>query len=137
MILDYKMSADLPHGDQMHDLGYRMQLPLYALALEQKLGEKVAGLMFVELSKKGGRSRGIYFSEYNGKAVDSIYQLRSNSRSLMVLPREKVIEKLESNLASLVHALQSGVFTPKPLLENECEKCSLSSACGRHRNPLS
>jgi hypothetical protein len=67
-IIDYKTSGTLAHGQDMVELGYRLQLPFYALALKKESNRPILGVQFIELDKKGGRKNGIFFNKYNGKA---------------------------------------------------------------------
>ena len=60
-VMDYKTSSSLPNGTEMLELGYRLQLPFYALAAEAMFGKPVAGVQFVELTAKGSRSSGMFF----------------------------------------------------------------------------
>ncbi|MEO5969680.1 MAG: PD-(D/E)XK nuclease family protein [Bdellovibrionia bacterium] len=82
-ILDYKTSGTLPHGQDMLEMGYRLQLPFYAIAVRKKSGKPVLGVQFIELDKRGGRKSGIFFKKYNGKEPGCLTQVRGNSKSLI------------------------------------------------------
>src|SRR6185312_15119153 len=68
-IMDYKTSGGVPHGCEMVDEGYRLQLPFYALAVRKELNQAVLGVQFVELDRRGSRKSGIFFKPFNGKNV--------------------------------------------------------------------
>jgi ATP-dependent helicase/DNAse subunit B len=153
-ILDYKTSGSLAHGQDMVDLGYRLQLPFYAVAMTQKTGKPILGVQFVELDKKGGRKNGIFFKKYNGKTSGCLTQVRSNSRSLMsesgsVAHSEKqppeespeqivgeTWEILEEHLRRDAGELAAGSFKARPRLlkrATECNLCRVSDLCGYRR----
>lgn len=135
-ILDYKTSGTVPHGVDMVDLGYRLQLPFYALAVQQTMRKPVLGVQFVELDRKGSRRSGIFFKCHNGKDPGRLTQVRSNSKSLMILEPEEVWSTLKTHLIESAQGLLGGRFDARPKLENrekECKRCSVSDLCGFRR----
>jgi hypothetical protein len=132
-VIDYKTSSDLPNGGEMIDLGYRLQLPFYALAAERELSKPVIGMQFIELSRRASRSNGIFLKQYNGKQPGSLTKTTSNSRSLRAEPREEIWGKLETQLRTHVSGYLGGHFEAKPKLLAECPGCFASDLCGKRR----
>ena len=132
-VIDYKTSSSLPNGQEMVDEGYRLQLPFYALAARKKFGKQVAGVQYVELNKKGGRSKGIFFEPFNGKAEGALSAVRSNSKSLFKESPDEVWKRCEEQVEEQANRLASGFFEALPRKETECRACPYSDLCGRRR----
>lgn len=133
-ILDYKTSSALPHGTDMLELGYRLQLPFYALAARRQLGKPVLGVQFVELNRKGGRGSGVFFKRYNGKDAGKLTNLRANSKSLLAAEPEDAWARLEEHLVDHARAYVGGRFEARPKRkEKECATCAISDLCGYRR----
>jgi hypothetical protein len=135
-IMDYKTAGSVPHGSEMLEEGYRLQLPFYALAAQQKFKKPALGIQFVELDKKGSRRSGIFFKEYNGKGPGKLTQVRSNSKSLVSVSPQEAWSVLEDHLVQDARALIAGRFMAKPKIsktEKECQNCSLGDLCGYRR----
>ena len=79
-IIEYKSSGQSPHGQDMVSLGYRLQLPAYALAARQRFSQPVLGAQFVELNRKGGRSSGLFFC-----SVEMAHKLEKSPRHGQIL----------------------------------------------------
>ncbi len=131
-VMDYKTSTSLPSGQEMVDLGYRMQLPFYALAAQKQLRKPAAGVQFIELSKKGGRGHGIFFKNLNGKEPGKLTNTRSK---LNVIEREatEVWSQCEQQLFIQADRYYAGHFTIKPKKETECRSCAFRDLCGQRR----
>ena len=132
-ILDNKSSSALPKGQDMIGLGYRLQLPFYALAVQEQLGKPVIGLQFVELNRKAGRSSGLFFSQWNGKEEGNLTYARGNSRSLVKTSPEDAWSKIREHVESAVGAYVDGCYDVKPKLPSECTDCAYRDLCGRNR----
>jgi len=134
-IIDYKTSSALPNGTDMLELGYRLQLPFYALAASQQLGKPVAGVQFVELTTKGGRGSGMFFKKHNGKETGKFTQVRSNSKSLLSIEPDEAWSRMEEQIVLQAKAMMEGQFSARPKKqEKECNSCQLSDLCGLRRN---
>ncbi len=135
-IIDYKSSGTVPHGSEMIEQGYRLQLPFYAVAVRKKTNEPTLGVQFIELDRKGSRKSGIFFKEHNGKDAGKLTNVRSNSKSLIHLPPEEVWEKLEEQLIQNAQGFIKGQFEARPRItkrEKECARCSVADLCGLRR----
>ena len=132
-ILDNKSSSALPKGQDMIGLGYRLQLPFYALAVQEQLGKPVIGLQFVELNRKAGRSSGLFFSQWNGKEEGNLTYARGNSRSLVKTTPEDAWAKIREHVEAAVGAYVDGCYDVKPKLPTECTDCAYRDLCGRNR----
>ncbi len=135
-VIDYKTSGSVPHGLEMVDRGYRVQLPFYAVAVQRQKSRPVLGVQFVELDRRGGRKSGIFFKEYNGKEEGKLTQVRSNSKSLVSADPAEVWSKLESWFVQYAQGFVQGKFeaTPNtPKREKECHGCRLGDLCGERR----
>jgi RecB family exonuclease len=133
-VIDYKTSSALPHGTDMVELGYRLQLPFYALAARRQFEKPVLGVQFVELNRKASRGSGIFFKKYNGKEPGKLTQLRANSKSLLALEPEETWARLEESLVDHARAYVSGRFEAKPKRkEKECSTCGIADLCGFRR----
>jgi hypothetical protein len=134
-VMDYKTSsAPAPHGSEMLELGYRLQMPIYALATAQKTGKPVIGVQFVELNRKAGRSSGIFFKAYNGKEPGKPTQVRSNSKSLLSVTPAEAWQALGEQILAHGRAYLRGEFKALPKRKRkECDPCRLRDLCGDRR----
>lgn len=134
-IIDYKTSSALPNGTDMLELGYRLQLPFYALAASKQMNKPVAGVQFVELTTKGGRGSGMFFKKFNGKETGKFTQVRANSKSLLSIEPDDAWSRMEEQIVLQAKALVAGQFAARPKKqEKECNTCQLSDLCGLRRN---
>ncbi|MCM2277534.1 MAG: PD-(D/E)XK nuclease family protein [Oligoflexia bacterium] len=133
-VMDYKTSGGLPSGADMVELGYRLQLPFYALAAEERLGRPVLGVQFIELSRKGSRSSGIFFKRHNGKEPGKLTQVRSNSRSLLPGEPGELWPVLRERIAAEAKGFARGEFAARPKRgDRECQGCVAGDLCGYRR----
>jgi RecB family exonuclease len=133
-IIDYKTSSALPNGTDMLELGYRLQLPFYALAASQQIGKPVAGVQFVELTTKGGRGSGMFFKKHNGKETGKFTQVRANSKSLLSIEPTEAWSRMEEQIVLTAKSMVAGKFAASPKKEDkECTACQLSDLCGFRR----
>jgi ATP-dependent helicase/DNAse subunit B len=134
-IIDYKTSSALPNGTDMLELGYRLQLPFYALAAQRQFEKPVAGVQFVELTTKGGRGSGMFFKKYNGKEPGKFTQLTARSKSLLSVEPQDAWARMEEQILLQAKALVSGQFSAAPKKQDkECSSCQLADLCGLRRN---
>lgn len=135
-IIDYKSSGNLPHGSEMINSGYRLQLPFYAIAARKTLKQPILGVQFVELNRKASRKSGIFFKEYNGRQQGMLTQVQGRSKSLIDSEPEEIWENLEQKIAETAKQYLKGYFeaTPKSSFpEKECHTCLISDLCGKKR----
>lgn len=132
-IIDYKSSSVSPHGCDMLEQGYRLQLPFYALAAQKQFKKDVTGVQFVELTRAAGRSRGMFFKDHNGKEDGKFTQLRSNSKSLLDLLPNDAWARLSTLLEAQARAFAQGRFMATPKQKQECTQCMAADVCGYRR----
>jgi RecB family exonuclease len=131
-VIDYKTSSSLPSGTDMVDLGYRLQLPFYALAAQGRYEKPVLGVQYVELNRKGGRTRGIFFKNYNGKAPGNLTNTRARA-SLFETEPGALWSRAEEKLVEHVQGHMRGSFEARPKKDVECPRCSYRDLCGHRR----
>ncbi len=131
-LIDYKTSSSLPHGTEMVELGYRLQLPFYAIAAQKQLGKMCLGVQYVELNRTGGRGHGIFFKKFNGKEPGNLTHLRSKNNVLDFEP-EEVWHKLETLLMDQAREYFQGHFEVRPKKDQECRSCPYENLCGKRR----
>jgi hypothetical protein len=117
----------------MLELGYRLQLPFYALAARGSFHKPVLGLQFVELNRKGSRSSGVFFKKYNGKEPGKLTQLTARSKSLVSIEPDEAWSRLEDQLHAQARGYIQGVFKARPKKEKECSTCMVADFCGFRR----
>jgi RecB family exonuclease len=138
-VMDYKTSTVSPKAPQMIDLGYRLQMPIYALAAANHYGKPPIGIQFIELTRKGSRGSGIFFSAWNGKDPGSLTKTTTRSSSLVDLPPGEVWGKLAEEIEAHARRYLSGkvIVKPKPAKTGgpyaECDACFVRDACGQRR----
>lgn len=131
-VIDYKGSSFLPSGRRMVEDGYRLQLPFYAVAVEERFGKPVTGAQFVQLTLRGERNKGILFKNYNGKEPGKLTDIRSRE-NLFEEPREAVWERVRLQLRQHLIAYLDGFYEASPKDVQECRSCVYKDACGRRR----
>lgn len=132
-VIDYKTSSASPHGSDMFEKGYRLQLPAYALALSAQFEKPIVGVQFVELTRKAGRSSGIFFNEFNGKELGKFTNARANSKSLLSDDPLAVWSQLADHVKSDGKSWIEGKFHAQPKHEKECVSCQIAELCGLKR----
>lgn len=135
-VMDYKSSGSVPHGSDMIELGYRLQLPFYALAAQKYYQRPVLGVQFIELDRKGSRRSGIFFKKYNGKTQGMLTQVTARSKSLVALEPDEAWSRLEDHLIASATQFIRGEFQARPKSSQrarECNSCSLGDLCGLRR----
>jgi hypothetical protein len=138
-VMDYKTSTVSPKAPQMIGLGYRLQMPIYALAAAQYYSKEPLGIQFIELTRKGSRGSGVFFSNWNGKEAGSLTNATKANRSLVPdSPGEvwgKLAEEIDAHtrryISGLVHVKPKPAKTGGPYAE--CESCFVRDACGQRR----
>jgi len=131
-IQDFKTSSSLPKGKEMVEQGYRLQLPFYALAAQRVLQKKAIGVQFIELNKKGGRTCGVFFKQYNGKEPGNLTNTRARNSLFDQEPGDIWVE-LEKQLLSHAQDYYHGRVEARPKKEIECRTCAFVDLCGRKR----
>lgn len=133
-LMDYKTSSALPHGTEMIELGYRLQLPFYALAAGREVGQPVLGVQFIELGRKASRGNGIFFKRYNGKEQGKLTAVTARSKSLISLEPEEAWQKLEAHIQAHGASYLRGEFSAQPKKpDQECSSCPAGDLCGYRR----
>lgn len=123
----------------MLEHGYRLQMPIYALAAEKQLGRPVHALQFIALSKKGARNQGVFPVSVIGDEPGKLLKLRKNSRSYMEgeAPQlwsslsKHVEAHLERYLAGKVRSVPKRLKAANPY--QECTTCPTIDLCGQRR----
>jgi ATP-dependent helicase/DNAse subunit B len=131
-VMDYKSSAQSIAGRDMVEKGYRLQLPFYALAAARRYEKPVLGAQFVELTTAGARSRGILFSEFNGKGPGKLTNSMARA-SLFKEPPEEIWARCELQIRDHVKRYVGGVFEAKPKNAKDCDRCRYQDLCGKRR----
>jgi len=133
-LMDYKTSSSLPNGTEMIQLGYRLQLPFYALAAGKNMQRPVLGVQFIELGRRASRGNGIFFKRYNGKETGKVTSVTTRSKSLVTLEPEEAWERLEAHLLNHGLGYVRGEFSAqakKP--DQDCPSCPAGDLCGYRR----
>jgi RecB family exonuclease len=140
IVVDYKTGSDSPVAQNMLDLGYRLQLPVYALAASQTFSKNPLALQFIELKKKNSRARGLFFKKNVGKEPGKITQTRSKN-SIVDLDESETWTRLAEQIKIHVDSYLGGSFyvAPKKISPKEpfkeCDSCRARDACGQRRFP--
>lgn len=132
-ILDYKSSSQLPSGKDILESGYRLQVPFYALAAQAQLKMPVIGIQYVELDKKGGRSKGVFFKKFNGKEKGKLVKTTANNKSLIDGEPDEAWSRVEDFVVKSAKGFLSGEYPARPALATECKSCRYDDLCGRKR----
>lgn len=133
MVIDYKTASSVPNGRKMRKKSYRLQLPFYALAAQEKYQKKAIGAQFIQLTPQATRSYGVFFTLFNGKDAGCLTQLRKNSLSLFDDSPEETWGDFQKQLENEFTAYLNGKFSPVPKEESECRSCHYRDLCGRRR----
>lgn len=133
LVIDYKTGASNPHGQDVVEQGYALQLGFYAVAARRHFSKEVAAAQFIELNATGGRARGIFPKSRVGSKPPGIAPIRSNSKSLIPGEPSEVWERIESHLGNTVTVLKEGHFRAVPKNEADCERCSAAISCNAPR----
>ena len=131
-VIDFKTSSQLASGDEMLELGYRLQLPFYALAVKSETKKDVIGVQFVQLNRKANRNHGIFFKKYNGKTEGSLTNTRSKKNVFDIEPDEawdKSYQQIHTHLKGIL----SAKYPVAPKKEIECRACVYGDLCGKRR----
>lgn len=131
-VIDYKTSSHVPSGEDMVNLGYRVQLPFYAIAFEKLFQKKMLAGQFVELTKDAKRTHGILPAALNGKKPGQLSNSRAK-RSVLQGESEEFWNKSLTHIERVVSEFQRGEHKAFPVLENECTDCMARNSCGRSR----
>ncbi len=133
-IMDYKSGKNTPKARQMLEKGYRLQLPIYALAVAAHFREAVIGAQFVQLHRQGKRSDGIFFVRHNGKGPGKPTDLTKRSHSLLDAEPGAVWEQFNALIGDELRKMATGEFSAIPKLPNaSCPQCRARVACGINR----
>lgn len=138
IVFDYKTSKSVPQADVMLKHGYRLQLPVYALAAAKHFNRPPLAIQFVELHRDFARGKGLVFKPWHGKEQGSITQTRARGTVLKLDPSE-VWPVLESHIETHVKKFISGNIdvTPKVTKPSdptyECKVCFVRDVCGQRR----
>ncbi len=132
-VIDYKTGTDHPRGREMVETGRGLQLPFYALAAQKKFSRACAGGLFVELTRKADRNKGLIFKSRNGKGPGKITALRSNNASLLEGSPSDIWDILTEHLRTTVTTYGRGDVLVKPKLATECRTCQACDLCGIRR----
>lgn len=111
ILLDYK-SGGVPTGTELKN-GQALQLPIYALALEQLCHiqpEKILGAGYYEL--KSGKRKGGMWQEELSKQLPWLEHTRLKGRSF-----NEIMTIAKTALNSCVHNIRQGVFPAQPVVK--------------------
>ncbi len=137
-IKDYKASSasSLPTAAEMLENGYRLQLPLYALAALQMGAPEVQGVQFIALDPKGDRNRGVFFKKWNGKTEGKLTAHHHSVKSVLDSETAPVWEQARLSVDQTVQTYAEGRFQPLPRRSSECYQCRYQGVCrkARHRS---
>ena len=139
IVIDYKTGGSLPSGADTREKLKGLQLPAYALAIQEKTNQEVVGAQYLQLSsEKTNRNLGFLFSTWNkGKAADKvefpISTARSNVKSLIQDSPETVWAELDQKIKGLLERVKQGEFHAEPSDPKDCERCRYALVCGRKR----
>ncbi|HTL12158.1 MAG TPA: PD-(D/E)XK nuclease family protein [Bdellovibrionota bacterium] len=133
-VMDYKTSSSQPSGSDMLEQGYRLQLPFYALAARGAYTRPVAGVQFVELTRTGGRTRGIFLKRLNGKGPGTLTDTRAKKSLFDVADPDELWSRARDQVEAHVARYRALDFEAKPKKgDADCRLCRSSDLCGRRR----
>ncbi len=132
-VIDYKTSDPKTKGIEMVELGDSLQLPFYAIAIEEELKTPVLGTQFIQLNSKGSRSQGIFFMDYNGKETGKLTKTTKTNKSLLAIQPEEAWKKCKVHIQEHVKKFTNGEFSPRPKKEDRCKGCAIKDLCGKRR----
>ena len=131
--IDYKSGAQQTRGIDMIERGQRLQLAIYGLAASRTLGRPLLGLQFVELTRAGTRTKGVFLKAWNGKESGKLTDTRSNNLSLTTMDESELWGRLEGHIHRVARALASGTYDARPVDEGVCPDCAQRDLCGQRR----
>ena len=132
-VMDYKTGSAQPHGTDMLEKSYRLQLPFYALAASRELRKPALGVQFIELTMDAKRSSGVFFERYNGKEPGKLTQLTRRSKSLLTQDPEEVWASFEDRIRETGRGYVEGIYEAKPKKPADCNGCGTVDICGKNR----
>ena len=132
-VADFKSASGQPNGLEILEKGYRLQLPFYAIALQGQTGKPVIGVQFIELTRGGVRSSGIFFERWNGKEPGKLTRLRSNVKSLFKEEPDEIWSRIEEKMITQARDYLNGNYRVAPKKESECRGCAAADLCGFKR----
>ncbi len=138
VVVDYK-TATVPNGLAILEKGIELQLPVYALAVQEKFKQTVIGAQYLQVKpSKPNRNYGVLFAAWNkSKKADPVeYPLtnaRSNSASVFQESPEEVWGRFDQKVTQLVDRMNTGDFSAVPAEPKNCERCRFILVCGRLR----
>ena len=139
ILIDYKTGTKLSSGADTLEKGTGMQLPVYAMAVQESFNQPVIAAQYLQLSPtKVNRNLGILFSQWNrSKKSDPVTHpittARSNNKSVFTEDPEALWKKLDHNIVELISLAKKGEFSPRPADPKECTHCRYQLVCGRLR----
>lgn len=133
LIIDYKTGSDSPQGSDVVELGYRLQMPIYARALRTMTDREVLGYSYVELTNDGSRAKGLYFARDHGKHEGALNHSPRKTKSILQSEPADAWNRLDDWIEKRVRDYVSGQFRVEPVLAKECDKCFARDACGQRR----
>ncbi|MCC7442741.1 MAG: PD-(D/E)XK nuclease family protein [Bdellovibrionales bacterium] len=132
-VIDYKTSSAQPSGKDMLELGYRLQLPFYALAARGRWARPVAGAQFVELTRAGGRTKGVFLKRLNGKDAGKLTNTRARNSLFDETDPDALWSLARTRIEEHVARLREGRFEADPKKPGDCASCRSADLCGRLR----
>lgn len=139
VLIDYKTSGALPSGLETREKLKGLQLPAYALAIQEQMNQEVVGAQYLQLgAHKTNRNLGFLFATWNkSKQADQIEfpisNAKSISNSLIKESPETVWAELDGKIQGLLQLVKEGKFDAVPADPKDCERCRYSIVCGRKR----
>lgn len=131
-IIDYKTTSRIANGREMLELGYQLQLPFYALAASNETKLPVIGAQYVQLNKRGARTHGVLFKEFNGKDPGKLTNSRAKSSVFEETP-EEIWFKFEPIIQHHAERFKSAIYALDPKKSDECDNCLFGDICGYRR----
>jgi len=135
-IKDYKASSasSLPTASDMLNLGYRLQLPIYALAALQNGAEEVRGIQFIALDAKGERTRGVFFKKFNGTESGTLTAHGPRVASVLANEPVEVWSQAQEQVEIAVGGYIRGRVIASPKKSTECYQCRFQMVCRKPRH---
>ncbi len=133
-VLDYKTGTQGFKGGDIREKGYRLQLPFYAIAARSRFEKPVLGVQFVELTREGRRSVGLFPKRLNGKGEGRLTKLGGTNSGLYEGDPDELWDLLEKRIEAVVEGYADGRFDADPVIgARECRECRARLVCGRAR----
>lgn len=137
VVIDYKTGEGAVASD-MIEHGYRLQLPIYALAAQNEFKKPILALQFFSLKKVHSRSRGLYQKSVVGKDPGKLLTSQSKD-SVIQTSVEEALGALSEQIENHIDGFMSGRVEVKPKAYDpakpyaECEGCLGRDICGQRR----